>query len=166
MDLTKILDNKLDKDFLIQLFQEQEEVYYSAIELAITNKQPFAWRATWILKHCTSKNDIRITPYINDFIKAIAHKKEGHQREILNILLKMDLNETQEGRLFDICMSLWETIAKAPSVRYLAYKHIHKICESHPDLKSEIDFITQPHYLESLSPGIKKGILTLSKKNN
>lgn len=164
MDLSNILDKRLDKDFLIQLFQEQAEVHASAIQLSLTHQQPQAWRATWILKHCTSKNDTRIFPYIDKYIKIITNLKDGHQREILNILDKMTLDEEQEGRLFDICMSIWENITKAPAVRYLAFKHIHKTCTKYPELENELLFLCQDQYLESLSPGIKKIILkTISK---
>lgn len=158
MDLSTILDGKLDKEFLTQLFQEQEEVYKAAIELALNNNHPLAWRAAWILAGCTQKNDPRIQPFVNNFIKEIHLKKDGHQREILRTLLLMKLDDEQEGHLFDICMTLWENINKTPSIRYLAFKVIYQICEKHSELKDELLFITQNQYLESLSPGIKKGV--------
>lgn len=158
INLDNILDKRLDKDFLIQLFQEQKEVHTSAIHIALSNQEPQAWRATWILSHCTKKNDPRIQPFITNFIEVVTSKKDGHQREILKILEKMKLDDEQEGRVFDICMSIWENIAKAPAVRYLAFKNIHKICEKYPELSGELEFISQEHYLESLSPGIQKNI--------
>lgn len=163
LNLDNILSTRLDKDFLIQLFQEQKEVHASAIQVAISNQEPQAWRATWILTHCTIKNDIRIQPFISKFIEVLPLKKDGHQREILKILHKMDLNEEQEGKLFDNCMSLWENTNKAPAVRHLAFKYIHKICEKYPELKGELTFISQDHYLENLSPGIKKIIERIIK---
>lgn len=156
MNLTNILDNKLDKDFLVQLFQEQAEVHQAAIQIALTDQKPQAWRATWILKHCTKKNDLRILPYVNQFIKTIPNKDDGHQRELLNILDKMKLNDEQEGRLFDICMNLWEDITKSSSVRHISFKYLYKVCKKHPDLKGELEFLCQEHYLDSLSPGIQK----------
>lgn len=161
MDLSKILNNKLDKDFLVQLFQEQQEVHSSAIKLSLQNKQPESWRATWILANCTLKNDVRIVPFIDNYIKAIHNKKDGHQREILKILFKMKLNDEQEGRLFDISMNLWENINKAPAARYLAFKHIYKTYEKYPELKGELEYICQDKYTEKLSPGIKKIILKM-----
>ncbi len=163
MDLSNILDNRLDKEFLIQLFQEQKEVYDSALKISLKNHQPQSWRATWIIGHCTFANDSRIQPYTNDFIQCIVDKKDGHQREILKILYKMDLNDEQEGKLFDICMSFWENIAKAPALRYLAFKQIHKICLKYPDLNGELAYISQNQYTDSLSPGIKKTILRMTR---
>ncbi|WP_010134465.1 hypothetical protein [Ochrovirga pacifica] len=161
LNLDSILDKRLDKDFLIQLFQEQTEVHSAAIQLSLSNQQPQAWRATWILGHCTTKNDQRIRPFINNYLQILNKQKDGHQRELLKILDKMDLDDEQEGKLFDACMSIWENTNKAPAVRYVAYKFIHKTCEKYPELQEELSFISQPHYLENLSPGIKKIIQKL-----
>lgn len=163
INLDTILDKRLDKDFLIQLFQEQNEVHASGIQTALSNQEPQAWRASWILNHCTKKNDPRILPYVDEFIEVLPQKKDGHQREILKILEKMKLDDEQEGRVFDFCMSLWENITKAPAVRYLAFKHIYKICEKYPELGGELEFICQNQYLESLSPGIQKIVRKMIK---
>ncbi|MGY5353032.1 hypothetical protein ACXGQW_10810 [Wenyingzhuangia sp. IMCC45533] len=163
MDLTNILSSRLDKDFLVQLFNEQNEVHQSAIQISLKNHQPQSWRATWILSNCTKANDNRIKPYVNDYIKAIVDKKDGHQREILKILLKMKLNDEQEGRLFDICMNLWENIGKASGLRYLSFKFIVKTCEKYPELNGELVYVCQEQYLENLTPGIKKIIARIVK---
>ncbi|MGY5354574.1 hypothetical protein [Wenyingzhuangia sp. IMCC45467] len=163
LNLDNILSNRLDKDFLIQLFQEQKEVHASAIQVALSNKQPQAWRATWILTHCTSKNDPRIIPYISHFIEKISKQKDGQQREILKILDKMELDEEQEGKLFDICMSIWENLNKASAARYLAFKFIYKTCTKYPDLNGELAFISQNQYIETLSPGIQKIVKRIIK---
>ena len=73
----------------------------------------------------------------------------------------MELDEKYEGILFDICMNVWEQIDKSPSVRVNALKMIVKIANKHPELKQEIDFLTQDHFWESLSPGAKHS----AKKN-
>lgn len=156
INLDTILDKRLDKDFLIQLFQEQYEVHSAGIQTALSNQEPQAWRAAWILNHCTQKKDLRIFPFINDFIKVLPNRKDGHQREILKILEKMTLDDEQEGKVFDFCMTLWENTTKAPAVRYLAFKHIYKTCEKYPELSRELEFICQEQYLNSLSPGIQK----------
>jgi hypothetical protein len=43
-------------------------------------------------------------------------------------------------------------------VRITALKFILKVANKHPDLLEEIVFLTQDHYLESLSPGVKRSI--------
>ena len=78
----------------------------------------------------------------------------------------MELDEKYEGVLFDICMGIWEQIIKAPSVRVNALKLIVKIATKHPELKKEISFIAQDHYLESLSPGARHSVKKIMSKIN
>ena len=78
----------------------------------------------------------------------------------------MELDEKYEGVLFDICMDIWEQISKAPSVRINALRLIIKIADKHPELRQEISFLTQDHYLESLSPGARHSALKLMNEVN
>jgi len=55
-------------------------------------------------------------------------------------------------------MNIWETPSKSSSVRYFAFQFIVSTVKKYPALKQEIDFLTQPEYLDSLSPGIRKGL--------
>jgi hypothetical protein len=63
-------------------------------------------------------------------------------------------------------MDVWEQISKAPSVRVNALKMIIKIADKHPELRQEISFLTQDHYLDFLSPGAKHSIKILMKEFN
>ena len=161
MDLSKILGGKLEKDFVVQMFKEQSEVFDAGLALALRDEQPLSWRATWILKHSMQKNDARVFPLIDELISMIPKRTESHQRETINVLSKMTLNDEQEGKMFDLCMTLWENLNKPPAIRYVAFKFIYTVCEKYPDLNSELEFICQEQYLETLSPGIKKSIMKL-----
>ena len=110
------------------------------------------------------ENDKRIKKHIKKIVQAVKDKSDGHQRELLKILLMMDLDEKYEAGLFDLCSDIWEQIEKSPSVRINALKMIIKIAKKHPDLKQEISFLTQDHYLESLSPGARHSALKLVSK--
>jgi len=129
--------------------------------LAITDEQPYSWRAAFVLWSVIQNNDVRIQKHIKKLVKAVKEKSDGHQRELLKILLMMELDEKYEGVLFDICMNVWEQINKAPSVRVNALKLIIKIANKHPELKKEISFLAQDHYLESLSPGARHSVRKL-----
>ena len=73
-----------------------------------------------------------------------------------------------QGQLFDLCISLWENILKKPSIRYTAFRFLVKITNKHPELRKELDFLLEPRYFETLSPGVKKGVYKMlqSKKVN
>ena len=130
----------------------------------ITNKDPQAWRAAWIVGHCSKKNEPRLVDYVDDLISSFEGKKDGHQRELLKLIYKTELNESQEGILFHTCMTIWESVNKSPSVRSFAFRFIAETAKKYPELKEEISFLTQDQYLETLSPGIRKGVEKLIKE--
>jgi hypothetical protein len=149
------------KDEMISYMENHPEAFDEAIELAVSDKQPYSWRAAFVLWSVIQDNDKRIQKHIKKIVNAVDGKSDGHQRELLKILLMMELDEKYEGLLFDFCMSVWEQINKAPSVRINALKMILRIAEKHPELKQEISFLTQDHYLASLSPGARHSALRL-----
>jgi len=165
--LESTLEHKLlnsYKDEMISFMDAHPEFFEEAIELAIANKQPYSWRAAWLLWSCMEENDQRIQKYIKKIVDSLNTKDDGHQRELLKIFLQMELKEEYEGILFNICMDIWEQINKKPSVRINALKFIIKIAKKHPELSQEITFLTQDHYLESLSPGIKHSVSRMMKE--
>jgi len=149
------------KNEMISFMKSHPEYFEEAIQLAITDEQPYSWRAAFVLWSVIQNNDKRIQKHINKIVNAVKSKNDSHQRELLKILLMMELNEKYEGVLFDLCMNIWEQINKAPSVRVNALKLIIKIANKHPELKKEISFLAQDHYLESLSPGARHSVRKL-----
>ncbi|MBS4035344.1 MAG: hypothetical protein KGZ85_12815 [Ignavibacterium sp.] len=149
------------KDEMISIMNAHPEYFEEAVELALSDKQPYSWRAAFLLWSVIEENDKRIKKYIRRIVSAAKRKNDGHQRELLKILLMMDLDEKYEGVLFDMCMNIWEQINKSPSVRINALKLIIKIANKHSELKHEISFLVQDHYLASLSPGAKHSALKL-----
>ena len=146
------------KNEMISFLKSHPEYFEEAIQLAISDKQPYSWRAAFLLWDSIEENDKRIQKHIKSIVNCIQEKEDGHQRELLKILYKMKISGKYEGRIFNICMNLWEQISKTPSVRMIAFKFILKIAKKHPELFEEINFLTQEQYLESLSPGVKRSI--------
>jgi len=146
------------KDGIVVFLKAHPECWEEAIELAIANKQPYSWRAAWLLWSCIEKNDTRIQPRIQSLIDGLKDKKDGHQRELLKILIVMELSEEQETNLLDYCIRLWKDIQKTPSIRYTAFRFINKIVSKYPELRNEIKYYTVKKYIETLSPGIQKSI--------
>lgn len=146
------------KDGMVAFLKAHPECWEEAIELAITNKQPYSWRAAWLLWSCLEKNDTRIQPHIQSLIEGLKDKKDGHQRELLKILFVMELSEEQESNLLDYCIRLWKDSQKTPSVRYTTFRFIHKIASKYPELRNEIKLYAEKKYVETLSPGVRKSI--------
>jgi len=158
-----ILTNSYKAD-MISYASAHPEVFQEAIHLAIADKQPYSWRAAWLLWSCMEENDQRIQGYVKNIIETIAIRNDDQQRELLIILQKMEIDEELEGLLFNHCVTVWEKINKKPSVRLNAFKVIVKIAHKHPGLSHEITFLTQDQYMDSLSASVKKSISKLIKE--
>ncbi|MFT4849928.1 MAG: hypothetical protein ACI83B_002476 [Sediminicola sp.] len=149
---------------MISVMNAHPEYYDEAIDLAVANKQPYSWRAAWLLWSIIDENDSRILKHILKILHNIKNKSNVHQRELIKILLEMHLDEEQNGYLYDLCVSIWKQVEKKPSVRFTAFRGVLKIAHTYPDLTNELLLLTQEKYMESLSPGVKKSILKMVRK--
>ena len=143
---------------MISSMQAHPEYFDEAISLAVSNKQPYAWRAAWLLWSCMAENDQRIQKQIGKIVSSIQAKNDSHQRELLKILLQMELSEKHEVFLLDSCIKIWEGTNKKPSVRFTAFKMMVKIAKKHPDLHNEVALLTEDQYMNSFSAAAKKSI--------
>lgn len=110
---------------------------------------------------CMDENDKRLNDYTGRLIEILPTVGDKQARELLIILQHLDLKEEFEGKLFDICMDIWEKIGKKPSVRYNAFKLIINIVKKHPELYQEIKFLLESQYLDSFSDAARKSIATM-----
>jgi len=153
------------KTAMIAYMDAHPECFEEAVNLAISDKQPYSRRSAWLLWSCMIENDQRIRGHVKNIIDTLTTKHDDHQRELLKILLQMELTEEYEGLLYPVCVAVWEKLNKRPSVRLTAFKIIIKIAGNHPDLSHEIVLLTQEPYLDSLSLAVKKSISKMLMKS-
>ncbi|OAN62928.1 hypothetical protein A8B79_01510 [Balneola sp. EhC07] len=147
------------KSEMVEFMDSHPESFDQAIKLALENEENLSWRATWLVAGVMEKDDQRVRPFIQKIIEVLPDRDDGHQRELLKILLKMELDEDFESLLFDISVTLWEQVRKQSSVRYYAFQGMMKVVEKYPELKNEVLSLAQPHFVNTLSPGVRKGVL-------
>lgn len=160
--LKNVLKNHYKKD-MISYIKSNPEYFKSLIKLAMSDDD-VSWRASWFLWSCADENDHRIQPYIDEIIRDIQTKEEGHQRELLILLQKMELSENQISELFDFSMKLYVNIHNKPSIRLTALKLMTKISKPYPELKNEINFLIEPQFLETFPPASKKSVQKIINK--
>ncbi len=163
--LEHILTHSYKAD-MISYMKSHPEDFDEAISIAIADKQPYSWRAACLLWSCMDENDQRIRGHIERIIDILPTRSDNQLRELLIILQRMELNDDCEGKLFDICVNIWEKVGKQASVRYNAFKLMVKIVKRHPDLSKEIIFLTEPLYTDSLSDNVKKSIFRMTSALN
>ncbi len=149
------------KEEIISYMELHPDAFGELIELAISDKQPYSWRAAWQLWSCMEKNDVRVQNHVSTIIKQMNSFKDGQQRNLINILQKMKINEDDEGLLFDTCVDIWIRIEKQSSVRYKAFEVIYGLAKHYPELKNEVNSLTDKRFIEPLSAGIKKSFYKL-----
>lgn len=157
LDLKTELNKRFDKNELIKAINSSPQTFEQAMQLTLGTDINISWRAAWVVKQAVTKDDIRLLPYQYKIIEAIkSSNKDGHQRELLKLLAKIEIDKDAEGYLFDICLDIWEKINKIPSVRITAFETICKIAQNYPELKKEILILTNSDYTDTLSKGIMK----------
>lgn len=157
-NLEQVLRAWVSKEYLIAWMEVHPGSFEEAVQLSMSGDNLIGWRAAWVVFHRMKANDARLRAFVGDFVRILPERESGHQRELLKILLKMKLDEDQEGRLFDVCMAIWERISKSPSVRSTALQYIVRVLKKYPEFIAEVQFITEERYLEGLSPGIRCGV--------
>ena len=145
---------------MIAFIDETPGSFEEALELALSDRQPVCWRATWIIKNYMEKDDIRVQPYVRDFVNILADKKEGHQRELLKILMKMNLDDEYISFLYDFCVKAWKEPKNQPSLRHTSIGFVLKCAKENPDFGHGISELSQAVYMDSLSAGIKRSVQT------
>jgi hypothetical protein len=157
------LITKFHKEDMVALVDKQPKLFEELVQVAISEKHKYSWRAAWLLWSCMKKNDSRIKKYVNDFIHTLPNRPDNQQREILKILELMDVSDELKGSLFNHCVAIWERKEKQPSVRFYALKTMCGMAKSHPELSAEIKIMAQGEYIKSLSPGITQSVLKMLK---
>lgn len=166
LNINTELEKKListDKKKIVLYLKSHPQHFNEALKLALSDKQPYSWRAASLLWSSIDENDIRIKKHVKKIIAALNFAGDGHQRELLNILLKLKMSDRSESQLFDKCMSIWEEINKKPSVRFTAFRFMINTVKKHPELLNEIVCVTQDRYLNTLSPAVKNSVLRIMK---
>ena len=149
---------------MIAYIYSHPECFEEGIKLAVSDKQPYSWRAAWCLWSCMEKNDNRIRKHIKEIIKILPNRKYNQQRELLKIIELMEIDDKYIGTLFKYCVSIWLNVNSKPSVRYNAFRILAKIALKHVELNRELELLTKERYTESLSPGVYNAIGKLMSK--
>jgi hypothetical protein len=154
------------KEGSISYMNAHPEAFEEAITLTVSGTGSCAWRAAGLVWSCMEKNDKRVQKHIKKIIDTLKTADDSRGRELIHILLKMEITEKYEGHLFDLCITIWEDVYRQPSVRINAFKILINIVKKHPDLANEITYLIQSQYMETLSPGVKHSVSKLLKGLN
>jgi hypothetical protein len=143
---------------MIDWMQQNPESFGELVSLASADKQPYSWRASWLLWSVMEENDSRVRGEVEKMISVLPYRNDSQQRELMMILDKMEISEELEGILFNHCVGLWEQTRKKTAIRSRAFAIMMKIGRKYPELMHEIGFLAEEKYLDTLSVAARKGI--------
>ena len=127
-----------------------EEQLIHALE---NNKE--SWKYAWQINHASKAELQKLQSHINKIIVSIEGKKDGHQRELIKVLLKLKLSDDQLSQLWDICLHIWLDMKKQSSVRISAFNILVNTAKKFKPLSEELLRLTEEKHVSSLSEGIK-----------
>jgi hypothetical protein len=73
---------------MISFMENHPEAFEEAIQLSVTDKQPYSWRAAFVLWSVIQNNDAGIQKHIKRIVKAVKGKSDGHQK--CSTLMELD----------------------------------------------------------------------------
>lgn len=147
------------KEAMIAFLRTHTNYIPEAFELALSDKQPYCWRAAWLLQSVLSKNDERLVHHINSLIQALPEKKDGHKRELLKLISLANWDEKMEGELFELCQHIWVQLQHSASLRVIAMEVLLRITHKYPELKQELALLLTDEYIDTLTPGIRRSLM-------
>jgi len=146
------------KEEMLRFLRDNPDELNYAAELALENRQPLSWRSAWVLWSLFQEGVPFPQGFSEKILAVIQEKRDGHQRELLKLLWISGIEEEEDGRIFDLCVSLWEDIRKDPSIRIMAMKWMFRISGAHPELLVEMPYYLQEKFTDPLSPGVKRSL--------
>lgn len=149
------------KEEMIEFVNDNPDAMEEALELALTNKQPLSWRSAWLIWSCISYNNPFIVQNIDKIISYIPSARNNQKRELIKILLLVDLSPVQSSTMFDISSALWTDSSLDPSIRMNALKMLLKISNENDSLKNKIINITTDNLIKTLTGGAQKSVKKL-----
>ena len=156
--LKEVLSERFDKEELIDRLEQDPQLLQEAIDLMFSNKEPYSWRSAWVLKDYFRNHKKLVNRYLNSILEVLPKAGDSLQRELLHIAELSSPDDEQEGRLFEVCLTNWESICKKGSVRHVSFTILVKIIRRYPELVNELKHALDPEYLDTLSPGIRKAV--------
>jgi hypothetical protein len=128
-----------EKDLFIRDVGNSEEKFKKLLDLALSDIDPVAWRATWILDGAAEKYPEIAVRHIRTIVARLPEiKSTGTLRSLLRLLCRYEIHEDDQGILIDLCFSYMVSELYPVAVKVHAMQIIYNHVLIYPDLKEEL----------------------------
>ena len=126
------------RDLLIQEVIKSDSHFNTLLQLALHEKDPLAWRASWVLDGSDEYKPGLALNYISTIVKALpAVESRGSLRSLLRLLSRHDIPADEQGVLIDLCFSYLVSELYPLAVKAHAMMIIYNHVLIYPELKGE-----------------------------
>ena len=152
------------RDLLINEVIKSESNFTELLDLALHEKDPLAWRASWVLDGSDEQKPGLAVPHISTIIKSLPGlESKGSLRSLLRLLARYDIPEEDQGMIIDLCFSYLVSELFPLAVKVHAMMIIYNHVLIYPELKDE--FITvMEDQIDNNSVGFKSRARNLIKE--
>ena len=142
MDLRSWLTNMpsgVERELIIKEVGNSEEKFLVLLELALHEKDPLAWRATWVLDGCDEQHPGLASNQISRIIRRLPDlESKGSLRSLLRLLCRNEIPEEDQGLLIDLCFGYLVSELYPLAVKVHAMQIIYNHVLLYPELKHEL----------------------------
>lgn len=142
MDFRSLLLNfpsGAEKELYIQEVIGTEGFFESLLELALFDKDPVAWRASWVLDGSDEQEPGLAGKSLVKIVKALPSlESKGSLRSLLRMLSRYDIPEKVQGLLIDLCFGYLTSELFPVAVKAHAMLIIYQHVLLYPELKDEL----------------------------
>jgi hypothetical protein len=158
MDFRSLLTNfpsGAEKEHFISEVGESDEKFPELLKLALFEKDPLAWRATWILDGSDELHPGLALGYRSKIIQNLPQlKSKGALRSLLRLLCRYDILEEDQGLLIDLCFGYLVSELYPVAVKVHAMQIVYNHTLIYPELKEELITVIEDQ-VENNSVGFK-----------
>ena len=152
------------RELLIREVIKSESHFSTLLHMALHEKDPLAWRASWVLDGSDEQKPGLASRHISGIVNALPQvESKGSLRSLLRMLCRYDIPEEKQGMLVDLCFSYLVSELYPLAVKAHAMMIIYNHVLIYPELKDEFITVMEDH-IDNNSVGFKSRARNLIKQ--
>jgi hypothetical protein len=147
MDFRELLTSfpsGFEKEIYVREAGTSAEKFNELLELCLSDKDPVAWRAAWVLDGAAEQHPDIARGHISRIVRRLPKLKSGGAiRSLLRMLCRYEIHEDDQGILIDLCFGYMVSELYPVAVKVHAMQIIYNHVLIYPELKDELVTVIQ-----------------------
>jgi hypothetical protein len=133
------LPSALEKELFVNKACRSEEIIRELLQLSLSEPDPVAWRAAWVLDGCDETGPPLPENLIHKIVRNLSGiKSTGVIRSYLRLLCRHDIEEEEQGLLVDLCFKYVASGCYPVAVKVHSLEIIYRHVLLYPELRDEL----------------------------